>query len=184
MFNVHLAHAPYQPYQLLKIPYANAPFIQTADEAVRAARDARGKQVEELVVELKSALAAGRVVFLTGDFNEPSHLDWTRRAADAGKCPLPVEFPSTKRVTAAGMRDSFRVLFTNEVTHPGWTWTPLTSPQDPKDRHDRIDFVFFGGTNVTVTRCEMIGEDSRWADLVVRPYPSDHRSVVTTCEIP
>ena len=27
MFNAHLMHAPYQPYQLLNIPYANAPFV-------------------------------------------------------------------------------------------------------------------------------------------------------------
>ena len=65
MFNVHFMHAPYQPYQLLKIPYANAPFIQSADEAVREARKARGGQVERLLRELKPALAAGGPVFLT-----------------------------------------------------------------------------------------------------------------------
>ena len=35
--NVHLAHAPYQPYQLLGIPYHDAPFLNTAEEAVAAA---------------------------------------------------------------------------------------------------------------------------------------------------
>ena len=39
MFNAHLAHAPYQPYQLLDIPYEGAPFLKTADEAVQAARE-------------------------------------------------------------------------------------------------------------------------------------------------
>src|SRR5688572_16426259 len=146
MFNAHLMHAPYQPYQLLKIPYADAPFIKTAAEAVTEARKARGEQVERLLSELKPALAAGLPLFLTGDFNEPSHQDWTQRAADSRKCPLAVEFPSTLAVTRAGMRDAFRLAFPDEVAHPGWTWTPTTKPDDPKDRHDRIDFVFVGGT--------------------------------------
>ena len=184
MFNVHLMHAPYQPYQLLSIPYANAPFIKTADEAVSEARKARGGYLERMLSELKPALAEGKPVFLTGDFNEPSHQDWTQRAAKAGKCPLAVAYPATLAVTAAGMRDAFRTAFPDEVARPGWTWTPTTRPDDPKDRHDRIDFVFVGGPSVTVKHCEMIGEDRRYADIVVQPYPSDHRAVVATVEFP
>lgn len=184
MFNAHLSHAPYQPYQLLKIPYANAPFITTAEEAVREAGAARGGQMERLLAELQPALAEGGAVFLTGDFNEPSHEDWTARAAQAGRCPLPVPYPTTLAVTGAGMRDAFRTMFPNEVTHGGHTWTPTTRPEDPKDRHDRIDFVFTGGVGVRVKRCEVAGEDGKFADIVVRPYPSDHRAVVATVELP
>jgi endonuclease/exonuclease/phosphatase family metal-dependent hydrolase len=184
MFNAHLMHAPYQPYQLLKIPYEDALFIKTAAEAVSEARKARGAQVERLLAELKPALASGLPVFLTGDFNEPSHQDWTKRAADAGRCPLSVEYPSTLAVTRAGMRDAFRSVLPDEVDKPGWTWTPTTKSDDPKDRHDRIDFVFVGGPNVTVKRCEIVGEDGKFADVVVQPYPSDHRAVVATVEIP
>jgi endonuclease/exonuclease/phosphatase family metal-dependent hydrolase len=184
MFNVHLAHAPYQPYQLAGIPYANGRFIKTAGEAVDEARKARGAQVERLLSELKPALADGTPVFLTGDFNEPSHQDWTPRAAAAGKCPVAVEYPSTLAVTRAGMRDAFRTAHSDEVTRRGWTWTPTTSPDDPKDRHDRIDLVFFAGANVTVKRCEIVGESAQFADIIVQPYPSDHRAVVATVEIP
>ena len=184
MFNAHLMHAPYQPYQLLNIPYADAPFIKTAGEAVAEARKARGAQVERLLSELMPALAGGQTVFLTGDFNEPSHQDWTTRAAAAGKCPIAVEFPSTLAVTRAGLRDAFRSAFPDEVFHPGWTWTPTTQPNDPKDRHDRIDFVFFAGANVKVKGCEIVGESKGTSDIVVQPYPSDHRSVVATVEIP
>src|SRR4030095_4872449 len=38
---------------------------------------------------------------------------------------------------------------------PGVTWTPTTKPEDPKDHHDRIDFVFFAGAAVTVKNCEV-----------------------------
>jgi exodeoxyribonuclease III len=182
MFNVHFNHAPYQPYQLLNIPYANAPFIKTAAEAVDEALKARGGQVARLLADLR-LMTNGQPIFLTGDFNEPSHQDWTKRANGAGKCPLAVEFPSTLAVTGAGLRDAYRTVYPNEVAKPGWTWTPTTTPDDPKDRHDRIDFVFVGGTNSTVKGCEIVGEDSRFADVVVRPYPSDHRAVVATVEI-
>jgi endonuclease/exonuclease/phosphatase family metal-dependent hydrolase len=184
MFNAHLNHAPYQPYQLAGIPYANGRFIKTAEEAVEEARKARGAQVERLLSELKPALASGQPVFVTGDFNEPSHLDWTARAAAAGKCQLAVEYPATLAVTRAGMMDAFRVAFPDYVAHRGWTWTPPTSPDDPTDRHDRIDFVFFGGAGVVVKQCEVVGESSSTAHIVVQPYPSDHRAVVATVELP
>ena len=183
MFNAHLMHAPYQPYQLLSIPYGDGRFIRTGAEAVDEARKARGAQVGRLVAELRPALADGGPVFLTGDFNEPSHLDWTPRTVAAGLCPVAVEYPSTKAVSDAGMRDAFRVVFPDEVKFPGRTWTPTTRPDDPKDHHDRIDFVHFAGKGVEVRRCEVVGEAAANADVVVTPYPSDHRAVVATFEV-
>lgn len=183
LFNAHLNHAPYQPYQLLGIPYANAPFITTADAAVDEARKARGDEAAAVIADMGQALASGRPVFLTGDFNEPSHQDWTARAAQAGKCPLPVPYPTTLAVANAGLRDAFRAAHPDEVARPGLTWTPTTRPGDPKDRHDRIDFVFVAGTAVAVTRCEVVGEAPGSADIVVTPYPSDHRAVVATVAI-
>lgn len=184
LFNVHFAHAPYQPYQLLRIPYANAPFIRTAAEAVREAKAARGAQVERMLAEASPGLGRGEPVFLTGDFNEPSFQDWTERAAAAGKCPLSVPYPTTRLVTEAGFRDGYRATRPDEVLHPGWTWTPLTRPNDPADRHDRIDFVFFAGEGVSAVSSQIIGEAEDAADVVVRPYPSDHRAVVARFRIP
>lgn len=178
VFNVHFAHAPYQPYQLLRIPYADAPFITTAAEAVREARAARGGQVERMLAEAAPLLARGETLFLTGDFNEPSFQDWTERAAAAKKCPLPVPYPTTRLVTEAGFRDAFRATRPDEVLDTGWTWTPLTRPDDPADRHDRIDFVFFSGNGVSPITSQIIGENAAFANVVVQPYPSDHRAVV------
>jgi exodeoxyribonuclease III len=183
MFNAHLMHAPYQPYQLLNILYGNGRFIKTEEEAIDEARRARGDQVARLLAELKPALASGQPVFLTGDFNEPSHQDWTKRAAQAHKVPIAVDYPTTQAITAAGMKDAYRLIYPNEVQHRGNTWTPTTSPDDPKDRHDRIDFVFVGGNAVNVKQCELVGEKQQFADIVVQPYPSDHRGVVATVEI-
>lgn len=184
MFNVHFAPAPYQPYQLLRIPYGNGRFISTSAEAVEEAIKSRGDQVRELLEDIRTAASLGWPVFLTGDFNEPSHRDWTDRANRAGLCPLPVPYPSTLAVEKAGFRDAYRVVWPDEAARTGWTWTPTTLPNDPKDRHDRIDFVFYRGTGIVVRRCEVVGEDRKFADIVVTPYPSDHRAVVGTFVLP
>jgi endonuclease/exonuclease/phosphatase family metal-dependent hydrolase len=184
LFNVHFNHAPYQPYQLLDIPYENAPFLKTAEEAIAAARSARGEQVRRCLAEVKAAAAEGLPIFLTGDFNEPSHRDWTEAAAAAKICPLRVEWPSTKAFESAGFVDAFRATYPDPVEQPGFTWTPTTQVSDPRDRHDRIDFVFVHGTDAKVTSVKIVGEAAEFADVVVQPYPSDHRAVVAEIELP
>ncbi|WP_406694658.1 endonuclease/exonuclease/phosphatase family protein [Singulisphaera sp. Ch08] len=185
-FNVHLAHSPYQPYQLLRIPYGDGAFLTTETEAVRAAQEARGSQVAEMLMEARAIVAEGWPVVLTGDFNEPSHRDWTEAAAKANLCPLKVEWPSTKAVEDAGFVDAYRSVHPDPVEPRGLTWTPITHASDPKDRHDRIDFVFvsgFGRPNAAVKAVRIIGESPASADIVVSPYPSDHRAVVADLEL-
>lgn len=184
LFNAHLAHSPYQPYQILGIPYGNAAFLKTQDEAVRAAKDARSGQVERMLVEVKAALADERSVFITGDFNEPSHLDWTDAAAKADHCPLAVRWPSTAAVEAAGFLDAYRGVHADPLKRRGLTWTPTTTPDNPMDRHDRIDFVFVASTAGKVQGAKVVGEAKETADVVVAPYPSDHRAVVAEVELP
>jgi exodeoxyribonuclease III len=183
LFNVHLAHAPYQPYQLLKIPYANAPFIDTADEAVNEALKARHAAVSEMLAEVAAARLQGTPIFVTGDFNEPSALDWTPLVTAAGRCPVAVHWPSSGALLETGFVDAYRQVHRDPLAAPGYTWTPITSAEDPKDRHDRIDFVLVGGQGAAVVEAKIVGENRRNADIVVTPYPSDHRGVVATVVI-
>ena len=183
-FNVHFASSPYQPYQLLKIPYGDAPFITTEQEAIRFANATRQHSVGAMLAEARAIRNANNAVFITGDFNEPSHLDWTPAAVGAKLCPLKVDWPTTKTVTDAGFVDTFRATYPDPVRNPGMTWTPITSPQDPKDHHDRIDFVFASESkNVKVIATQVIGESKQNAHVVVKPYPSDHRAVVAEIEV-
>jgi exonuclease III len=182
-FNAHFAHAPYQPYQLLKIPYADAPFISGAGAAVAAARQARQKQVSAMLAELQGVDDDHVAAFVTGDFNEPSPLDWTNDVFAAGRCPVAVKWPTASAVLEAGFVDAYRQTHADPLEHPGHTWTPITAKDDPSDRHDRIDFVLVGGREATIEKCEIIGEASKYADIVVAPYPSDHRAVVASISL-
>lgn len=185
LFTCHLAHAPYQPYQLAGIEYHGGAFLHTAAEAVAAASSARGAQVAEIIADIE-ATGWNAPVFVTGDFNEPSHLDWTAVAVAAGLAPIAVDWPSSAAFASAGFRDLFRAVHPDPVARPGHTWTPLTAPDDPTDRHDRIDLVLArdGKTRGVVAKHALVvGEAEAFADIVFLPWPSDHRAVLAECRV-
>lgn len=184
LFNVHLNHSPYQPYQLLNIPYGDGKFIKTEAEAIEEARKARGAEIEEVLQEIKAVEAEGHPIFLTGDFNEPSCLDWTAKAARAKLCPIEVRWPTTQSLIDVGMIDAYRQIYPDPTIKRGLTWTPLTKPDDPRDRHDRIDMIWFKDVSTNIKSVEIVGESNKYADIVVTPYPSDHRAVVAEIETP
>jgi len=176
VFNIHPTDYPYQPYQLLDIPYGEAPFLDTAEEAVAAASEARGEALRLLREDLAwAADTEAQVIF--GDFNEPSHRDWSAPAAAAGRHPLAVAWPLVRALEADGFVDALRSVHPDAVAKPAYTWTPTTRPDDPADHHDRIDFVLVRGATLTVEAAGIVGEQTPEADLVVTPWPSDHRGV-------
>ena len=174
--NCHLAASPYQPYQLLGIPYGQAPFIRTELEAIAWANRARGQQLDRMLSELATVRAAGSPFVVTGDFNEPSHLDWTQAAEDHGLHPLRVRYPASRRLLAAGGFDCYRAVHPDPTEHTGFTWTPTTQPDTPGDHHDRIDFVY-SSSHFEVLAAAVVGEAQPQADVVVSPWPSDHRAM-------
>jgi endonuclease/exonuclease/phosphatase family metal-dependent hydrolase len=178
-FNIHLTDYPYQPYQLLGIPYGPAPSLRTEAEAVSSAEAARGAGLALLIEDLKAADGAD-AAFVFGDFNEPSHRDWTSRAQEAGLVPLAVRFPSARAVEAQGFVDAYRARHADEVADPGLSWEAIARPPEVVVRHDRIDYVFVRGPGLVVEDARIVGEKSPDADVVVTPWPSDHRAVVAT----
>lgn len=177
IFNVHLDDAPYQPYQAMGIAYGAAPFTKDPTELARYAAETRGGAMALLAADLKAAEGAD-AVFLTGDFNEPSHLDWTAAAVAAGLQPVAVEYPTSKAVAAMGFTDALRAAHPDVAAKPAFTWTPSTEPTDPEDHHDRIDFVYAKGPALKVLSAAIVGEKAPAADIVVAPWFSDHRAVV------
>lgn len=170
LFNVHLAPYPYQPYDIRDGK------INTEAEAIAGARAARGNAMDAVLNTMREPLESGAPVFLVGDFNEPSHLDWTPEAADAGlHFGMKVAWPTSTSAANAGLTDTFRTIHPDEVARPGDTWTPLDSPGEV---HDRIDIVYHAGGGIDPLGASIVGESATNADIVVTPYPSDHRAVV------
>ena len=171
--NVHLAAYPYQPYKLRDDEL-------NPEEAVAEARMTRLPQIQPVLESLQEPLEKDIPVFLMGDFNEPSHLDWTSGAAKAGMhLVLRVSWPTSRAIMRQGFKDAYRQVHPDEVERPGETWTTLQN--DTSEVHDRIDIIYVAGEGVDVAGAYTVGlRDQRPTDLAVRGYPSDHRSVVAT----
>jgi exodeoxyribonuclease-3 len=182
-FDEHLYYKPYQPYQLLHIPYEDSKFINTEAEAIDEATKARGANLQEARNDIASLKDEKLPTIVVGDFNEPSHLDWTAAAAKSGRHPVKVEWPTTKAFERDGFHDSYREIYPDEMAHPGYTWTPTTKDNDPKDHHDRIDYVLYRGDGIKVNSVQIIGEDAQHADIPITPFPSDHRAITATFEL-
>ncbi len=72
----------------------------------------------------QKVIDAGIPLFLTGDFNAPSHLDWTE--ASVGSLPhmkYAVDWPVSQAVGDFGFVDTFRAANPDPVADPGRTWT-------------------------------------------------------------
>lgn len=176
-FNIHLDDEPYQPYQLLEIPYGPAPFIKTGAEAVDWAGKTRGAAMDLLAQDMAAAAGAA-AVFVFGDFNEPSVYDWTDAAVAAGQQPVAVIWPTTRRLVDAGFLDAYREIYPDPVAKPAFTWTSRNEESATDDHPDRIDFIFAKGAGLVVRDAAIVGEDGPRSDLVVTPWPSDHRAVL------
>ena len=99
-------------------------------------------------------------VFLTGDMNSPSYLDWTPAvAAVRPQVAFPLVWPVSKALADAGFRDSYRDAHPDPVARPGLTWTPGTPPPRirPTETLDRIDWVMASGPSTTVAS-RLVGE--------------------------
>ncbi|MCA0433481.1 MAG: endonuclease/exonuclease/phosphatase family protein [Proteobacteria bacterium] len=175
VFNIHLDDAPYQPYQLLNIEYGPYPFLKTADEAIKSAADTRGPGLKLLFADMETAGAAD-ASFVFGDFNEPSHRDWTQAAVDAKHQPLVVAWPTVKAIEEKGFVDTYRAIFPDAGAKPGFTWTPTSEPTVTDDHHDRIDYALAKAEKLEVLKAGIVGEKAPLADLIVTPWPSDHRA--------
>jgi endonuclease/exonuclease/phosphatase family protein len=170
--DVHLPADPYGPYEIRD--------GATLDEVLELENKLRVPDLQDELQALPPLAAHGIPVFLTGDFNTPSHLDWTQAVADTrADVPFPVQWPVSKALAGAGFRDSFRVVHPNPLAKPGFTWTPGSPEGEKVEVHDRIDWVLSIGA--TATASKVVGEGGNPnTDIAVDPWPSDHRGTVST----
>ncbi|MBM6996846.1 discoidin domain-containing protein [Paenibacillus sp. DXFW5] len=173
--NVHLSSTPYGPYSI-----ADGKTVESvlADENLKHMAEMRNP-----FSKLPALAGQGMPVFLTGDFNVPSHLDWTEATKDRyfGKV---VEWPVSKKLDELGMVDSYRSMHPDPAAAPGITWAVEGTEWRNPEVYDRIDYVYAGGPATTV-ESKLIGEKTvkggptSYADIQLDTYLSDHRAVVS-----
>jgi imidazolonepropionase-like amidohydrolase/endonuclease/exonuclease/phosphatase family metal-dependent hydrolase len=175
--NVHLPSDPYGPYWIGE--------GRSLEDVLALERRVRLPKLQPML-DVVAGLA-GTPVFLLGDFNAPSHLDWTGAAAEGRPHARDrVAWPVSVAVEQAGFVDSYRAVHPDPVEKPGLTWWAARPPVgDDFTGHprDRIDLVYAAGPVETLAS-QIAGEaGARDVDLVVTPWPSDHRAVVSTFRV-
>ena len=175
--NTHLPSSPYGPYKVQR--GASRAKVLALEQRLRVAA------LTHVLRTLPRLAAQGIPVFLTGDFNSPSHLDWTPAVADARPdVPFPVSWPASATLAGAGFVDSYRAVHPDPVADPGYTWTPGGPEGRKQDVFDRIDWVLSAGP-ATAVASRLVGERGNPQVDVALPgrFPTDHRGVVSTFEV-
>jgi len=175
VFTVHLSPYPYQPYDFRDGK------ISTEAQAIASA-SFRLREINPVIEQINSIKKEGIPVFLTGDFNEPSHLDWTDETASVnlhfGKT---VVWPVSKAITDAGLTDAYRLKFTNAANFPGNTWTTIESSNEV---YDRIDMIYHTQSEMyNLQDIRLVGGPGDSAGITVDDYSSDHYAVLATYEL-
>lgn len=184
--NCHLDHRFYGPY---------AARIKGATVASVLEEEGRSDREEQITNALKVMApfiekSAEIPVFLAGDFNCPSHLDWTDANAGKHGGVGAVGWPVSKAVAAAGLTDTFRFVHPDPVKDPAESWSTIHKDSEPQDR---IDFIYHTGKGVTPTACRLYAtevqrtvgawSEARLAEVAGNTWPSDHFAVLATYQI-
>ena len=176
--NVHLTSTPYGPRYVSD--------GKSVEQVIELERGLRLPEIKPYLDPLSELSDAGTPVFVTGDMNAPSHLDWTEETTESREqVKFPVAWPVSKALADAGFQDSYREAHPDPVADPGITWTPGTPPPIVREGEllDRIDFVMESGPARTVDS-RLVGEEGGPdVEVGVSPWPSDHRAVASTFEV-
>lgn len=183
------------------------PIPETVQE-VLAVNDAslRDDAIRNFVAAAKEDIAAGRIVVLGGDFNEPSHLDWIRETKDLyDHHGLIIPWTVPLILDNNGFIDTYREVYPDVLAYPGFTF-PADNPLIPvnkltwapkADERDRIDYIFYYpteglslkdavifGPEGSICKSQRIKETSK--DRFITPlsvWPTDHKGLLVTFEL-
>jgi len=176
--NLHLPSDPYGPDLVRDGAELNAVLLN--EHAVRM------PALQPYLDALPALIDAGMPTLVTGDFNSPTHTDWT--TAMVGRRPFlyyPVEWPVSVAMHRIGFKDAWRDVFPDVADKPGLTWWAARPHLDAyvfgeNDARDRIDLIWFAGP-VETEAAQLVGEENaQGVTISVMPWPSDHRGVVAT----
>jgi hypothetical protein len=154
---------------------------------------------EAIVSFLESASEKTVPTILMGDFNEPSHLDWTEKTKDMfDHNGLIMPWYNTDQLENHGFIDAFREQYPDEVANPGFTWPSFAHEKESTswtplvDERDRIDYIFYKGSELSLVDVALVGPKESYIfnqseSLNVEnekflasglSWPSDHKAVL------
>lgn len=167
----------------------------------------RDEAINLFVEDASQEAKKGNLVFLAGDFNEPSHLDWTNATKDMyDHNGTVVPWHNSVTLQEQGYLDAYRVKYPDPVTHPGFTWEAYNKDVEisemiwtpEADDRDRIDFIYYRnddrlmlddvfivGPPETIVKGQVVNDDAS-KDKFLEPkdkWPSDHKGVLGTFTI-
>jgi PKD repeat protein len=181
------------------------PFTPETSLAAISGQNLGSQRDEEIAAFISYMQTETRPILLLGDFNEPSHLDWTSRQANLyDHNGVVYQWNTTKTLADNGFTDAYRQVYPDEVLNPGISWPAVatgvgsTSWTPLSDERDRIDFIFYKGSGITATSASLVGPIGSYvknsattagngSDTFVAstmPWYSDHKAVVATISIP
>lgn len=163
----------------------------------------RDDAIREFIAAARKDIEEGTIVILGGDFNEPSHLDWTRETKDLyDHNGLIIPWTVTLLLDNHGFIDTYRTLYPNVLDYPGFTF-PSDNPLVPTDKltwapksdeRDRIDYVFYHphpaielkkavifGPRGSIVKNQRVEETSKDEFLLpLGVWPTDHKGLLVT----
>ena len=158
----------------------------------------RLNQATAIIEHLRESgqLEADIPLLVGGDWNCPSHLDWTVDTTRVYKRRRALPLPVSLKMSSAGFTDTFRMLHPNPVQHPGITWSPMfrfkgEGEEQVDQCFDRIDRLYLKNPLPHGTHWELRPVSGHvlptvWEDesipVVDREFPSDHGAVVIDLE--
>ena len=161
----------------------------------------RDEQIASFIAKVENEI---KPVILMGDFNEPSHFDWTKKTAHLfDHNGVIINWSTTYALYQKGYIDAYRDYFPDEVLNPGITWPSKahgkgsTSWTPMSDERDRIDFIFYKGDGIKTIYASLVGPKESYANgALVNSYtknenfiaetldwPSDHKAVLVTLKL-
>ena len=161
-------------------------------------RSGRLNQANALIAQLEETgqLESDLPLLVGGDWNCPSHLDWTTDTARVYRNRRDMQLPVSLAMRDAGFMDTFRLIHPNPVQHPGITWSPMFRGPRPgqsgiEQSFERIDRLYLKDPAETgrewhlrPVRAQVL--PSVWEDdsipHAMRVFPSDHAALVVDLE--
>jgi len=144
------------------------PNAMDADTLITLENTTRVKEINEILSKIRP-LGKSIPIIVAGDFNSPSHLDWTEGTSNWHR-GLIVEWPVSKSMIKAGYSDAFRDVYPEPTSNYGRTWSPRFISSAC---HERIDHIYHQGGSLRPVQAAMLDRNSiQW--------PSDHAAVLVS----